>query len=176
MSNGSPYGGLGLAQESAREWQKLQVGVLGFVGLCGVFSGGADGGNRPPWLQDLGAIAALCGLVLALVGVMLVATVAHPVARRPVSQTAETRRLVVGIVVTFIAVGSTAIAALTWWWPNTRTDTAVTAPEVAVTTSTGFACGTLQQIRGGALSVDVRGELVRVPLRLVESMDVVESC
>ncbi|BCI53654.1 hypothetical protein NIIDNTM18_29320 [Mycolicibacterium litorale] len=175
MSNGRPYD-FSPAQESAREWQKLQVGVLGFVGLCGVFSGGATSGTRPPWLQEVGAVAALSGLVLTLVGVLLVATVAHPVTRRPISPAAESRRLVVGIVTTFAAVALTALAALTWWWPNARADTPASAPKVAVTTSAGFACGTLEQIGPATLSLDVRGERVTVPLRAIVSSDVVQSC
>ncbi|MGE2716727.1 hypothetical protein ACQI4L_21950 [Mycolicibacterium litorale] len=175
MSSGGPYVDPYRIQESAREWQKLQVGVLGFVGLCGVLSGGAEG-NRPPWLQDAGAIAAFSGLLLALVGVMLVATVAHPVVRRPVSPAAETRRLVTGIVITYIAAGLTALAALSWWWPNARSEAVAGAPRVAVTTSAGFACGTLEEVRDGVLRLDVRGEQVTVPLRLIDTLGVVESC
>jgi hypothetical protein len=175
MSNGGPYGSPHLLQDSAQAWQKVQVGVLGFVGLCGVFSGGATGGNRPPWLQDIGALAALGGLVLALVGVVLVATVAHPVRRRPVSPTAETRRLVSGIVITFVAVALTALAALSWWWPSAR-DGAAAAPKVAVTTATGYLCGTFQQIGQATLSLNVDGEFVTIPLRSVVSSDVVSTC
>ena len=46
----------------------MQVGVLGFVGLCGVLRGDA-GSARPLWLQDLSGIAALAGLMLAILAV-----------------------------------------------------------------------------------------------------------
>jgi hypothetical protein len=47
-------------QDSAREWQKIQVGVLGFVGICGLLSGGKTT-SRPSWVQDLSAFSALSG-------------------------------------------------------------------------------------------------------------------
>ncbi|WNG88696.1 hypothetical protein C6A87_005580 [Mycobacterium sp. ITM-2016-00317] len=105
-------------QDSAREWQKLQLGVIGFVGLCGVFSDGGSSRTRPLWLQQVGAISALAGFLLAVLGVLLVATVAHPLTGRPNATTIAGRRLLVGIVITFVAAALTALAALTWWWPQ----------------------------------------------------------
>jgi hypothetical protein len=105
-------------QDSAREWQKLQLGVIGFVGLCGVFSDGGSGRTRPLWLQQVGAVSALAGFLLAVLGVLLVATVAHPLTGRPAASTIAGQRLLVGIAFTFIAAALTALAALTWWWPQ----------------------------------------------------------
>ncbi|BBY73347.1 hypothetical protein MPRF_02460 [Mycolicibacterium parafortuitum] len=105
-------------QDSAREWQKLQLGVLGFVGLCGVLSDGGDGRARPPWLAQLGAISALAGFLLAALAVVFVATVAQPVAGRPVPRNVAVQRLTVGVVITLGATALTALAALTWWWPQ----------------------------------------------------------
>ena len=79
-----PFDAAAQVQASAREWHKLQLGVLGFVGLCGVLRGDS-GSGRPLWLQDLSGVAALAGLVLALVAVTLVATVAFPLAAVPES-------------------------------------------------------------------------------------------
>ena len=78
-----PFDAAAQVHASAREWHKLQLGVLGFVGLCGVLRGDS-GSGRPLWLQDLSGIAALAGLVLALVAVTLVATVAFPLVAVPV--------------------------------------------------------------------------------------------
>ena len=80
---------------SAREWHKLQLGALGFVGLCGVLRGDS-GSGRPLWLQDLSGVAALAGLVLALVAVTLVATVAFPLVAVPSKPAAAARRLRLG--------------------------------------------------------------------------------
>jgi hypothetical protein len=99
-------------QDSAREWQKLQLAALGFVGLCGVLRGDA-GSARPLWLQDLSGIAALAGLVLAILAVTMLATVANPLTTRPMSVPAASRRLSGGIVITFVVVGLTALSALT---------------------------------------------------------------
>ena len=59
-----PFDAAAQEHASAREWHKLQLGVLGFVGLCGVLRGDS-GSGRPLWLQDLSGIAALAGLVQA---------------------------------------------------------------------------------------------------------------
>ena len=88
--------------------------MLGFVGICGLLSGGKTT-FRPSWVQDLSAFSALSGLVLALLAVLLVASVAHPLTPRPISALTASRRLTGGIIVTFVAVGLTALAALSWW-------------------------------------------------------------
>lgn len=77
-----PFDAAAQVHASAREWHKLQLGVLGFVGLCGVLRDDA-GSGRPLWLQDLSGIAALADLVLALIAVTLVATVALPAGGGP---------------------------------------------------------------------------------------------
>ena len=110
-----PFDAAAQVHASAREWHKLQLGVLGFVGLCGVLRGDS-GSGRPLWLQDLSGIAALAGLVLALVAVTLVATVAFPLVAVPRNPAA--RRLRLGIGVTFVAVALTALSALSMWWPR----------------------------------------------------------
>ena len=95
-----PFDAAAQVHASAREWHKLQLGVLGFVGLCGVLRDDA-GSGRPLWLQDLSGITALAGLVLALVAVTLVATVAFPLVAVPGNPPAIARRLRLGIGVTF---------------------------------------------------------------------------
>jgi hypothetical protein len=95
-----PFDAAAQVHASAREWHKLQLGVLGFVGLCGVLRGDS-GSGRPLWLQDLSGITALAGLVLALVAVTLVATVAFPLVAVPGNPPAIARRLRLGIGVTF---------------------------------------------------------------------------
>jgi hypothetical protein len=52
---------------SAREWHKLQVAALAFVGLCGVLTG--DNGTRLPiWLQSVAGVLALLALAAAAIG------------------------------------------------------------------------------------------------------------
>ena len=56
---------------SAREWHKLQVAALAFVGLCGVLTG--DNGTRlPMWLQTAAGVLALLALAAAAIGLLLV--------------------------------------------------------------------------------------------------------
>ena len=163
-------------QESAREWSKLQLGALGFVGICGVLRGDA-GSGRPLWLQDLSGIAALAGLVLALLAVTLVGTSAFPLAAAPANPTTAARRLRVGIAVTFVAVACTALSAMTMWWPDRGSAKAANAAEmVTVTTSSGSACGTVLDSAGGSVDLEVNGERVRLPLNRLQSIKPVDAC
>jgi hypothetical protein len=163
-------------QESAREWSKLQLGALGFVGICGVLRGDS-GSGRPLWLQDLSGIAALLGLILALVAVTLVATAAFPLAAVPVRPESAARRLRLGIAVTFVAVACTALSAMTMWWPDRGSTKAANAGEqVTVTTSSGTACGTVLDSAGGSVDLEVNGERVRLPLNRLQSIKPVDAC
>ena len=116
-----PFDAAAQVHVSAREWHKLQLGVLGFVGLCGVLRGDS-GSGRPLWLQDLSGITALAGLVLALVAVTLVATVAFPLVAVPGNPPAIARRLRLGIgghVSVAVALTTlSALSALSMWWPD----------------------------------------------------------
>ena len=171
-----PFDAAAQVHASAREWHKLQLGVLGFVGLCGVLRGDS-GSGRPLWLQDLSGIAALAGLVLALVAVTLVATVAFPLVAVPRNPAAIARRLRLGIGVTFVAVALTALSALSMWWPDRagkQVDRA--SDQVTVTTSSGSACGTVLDSASGSLDLEVNGERVRVPLNRLVSIRPVDDC
>jgi hypothetical protein len=163
-------------QESAWEWQKLQLGALGFVGLCGVLRGDA-GSARPLWLQDLSGIAALAGLVLAVLAVTMLATVAHPLTTRPMSMPAVSHRLSGAIVITFVAVGLTALSALSMWWPDGEPKRpAAPSNQMTVTTSSGSACGTVLDSGSGTLDLEVDGKRVSVPLNRLVSISVVDNC
>ena len=171
-----PFDTAAQVQASAREWHKLQLGVLGFVGLCGVLRGDS-GSGRPLWLQDLSGVAALAGLVLALVAVTLVATVAFPLAAVPSQPVAAARRLRLGIGVTFVAVTLTALSALSMWWPDRAGEQVDRAgDQVTVTTSSGSACGTVLDSASGWLDLEVKGDRVRVPLNRLVSIKPVDAC
>jgi hypothetical protein len=170
-----PVQGVNPLQESAREWQKIQVAVLGFVGVCGLMSGGKKA-YRPVWVQDLGAFSALAALVLALLAVLLVASVAQPVTLRPMSAPTTSRRLTSGIVVTLVAVGLTALAALSWWWPQGDGSAPPSPPLLAVTTDVGPICGTLLESGPGAMDLETEGKHVAVPLSRLKSIELTDKC
>jgi hypothetical protein len=159
-------------QQAAREWQKLQLAVLGFVGLCGVLGG--DASSHPQWLRDVSGLAALAGLVVAILGVTIVAVVAHPLSARPMTTATAARRLRTGVVITFVAAGLTALAALSGWWPAGGGGKA--PDQVAVTTSSGAACGTVVRSGSGALQLDVDGKRVTLPLARLLSITLVNEC
>jgi hypothetical protein len=162
--------------DSAREWQKLQVGVFGFVGLCGVLRGDT-GAARPIWLQDLSGIASLAGLLFAVVAVTIIATVAHPFTSRPITAETAGRRLRSGIVITFVAAGLTALSAVSMWWPEDNgKQLEKPSDQLIVTTSSGSACGSVVGSDSGSLALQVNGTQVSVPLNRLESIKLVDAC
>jgi hypothetical protein len=154
---------------SAREWHKLQLGALAFVGLCGVLTG--DSGTRlPVLLQSVAGVLALLALGAAALGLLLVAVVAWPLGA-PVDPTAGTRRLRSGIILTCVAVGLTALSASSNWWPQSGAQR-----PVQVSTSGGTACGSVVESAAGWIDLDVRGTVVRIDLADVVSLQPTESC
>ena len=154
---------------SAREWHKLQLAALAFVGLCGVLTG--DNGTRlPMWLQSLAGVLALLALAVAAIGVLLVALVAWPLGA-PADPTTGARRLRAGVILTGVAVGLTALSASSNWWPQSSAER-----PVQVSTSSGTACGQVVDSAAGWIDLDVRGTVVRVDLVDLVSLWPTESC
>ncbi len=156
-------------RDSAREWHKLQLAALGFVGLCGVLNG--DNGTRLPlWLQSVAGVLALLALAVAAIGVLLVVLVAWPLGT-PVDPTTGARRLRAGVILTGVAVGLTALSASSNWWPQSSAER-----PVQVSTSSGTACGQVVDSAGGWIDLDVRGTVLRVDLVDLVSLRPTESC
>lgn len=164
-----PYASPGALTVSAREWHKLQVGALTFVGLCGVLT--ADNGTRLPWwLQSVAGVLALLALAAAGLGLLIVAVVAWPLGR-PVDPDAGARRLRAGVTLTCFAVGLTALSASANWWPQSGAER-----PVQVTTSSGTTCGQVLDSAAGWIDLDVAGAVVRVDLADLISLRPTESC
>jgi hypothetical protein len=154
---------------SAREWHKLQLGALAFVGLCGVLTG--DNGTRLPlWLQSVAGILALLALATAAIGLFLVAIVAWPLGPQAAPD-AGARRLRAGVLLTCVAVAVTALSASSNWWPQSGAER-----PVEVSTRTGTACGQVINSAAGWIDLDVRGTVVRVDLVDVVSLRPTDSC
>ena len=154
---------------SAREWHKLQLAALAFVGLCGVLTG--DNGTRlPMWLQSVAGVLALLALAVAAIGILLVLLVAWPLGA-PADPTTGARRLRAGVILTGVAVGLTAFSASSNWWPQSSAER-----PVQVSTSSGTACGQVVDSAAGWIELDVRGKVVRVDLVDLVSLQPTESC
>lgn len=154
---------------TAREWHKVQLGALAFVGLCGVLTG--DNGTRlPMWLQSVAGVLALLALTVAAIAVLLVALVAWPL-RTPTDPTTVARRLRAGVMLTGVAVGLTALSASSNWWPQSNADR-----PVQVSTSSDTVCGRVVNSAAGWIDLDVRGTIVRVDLANLRSLRPMESC
>ena len=154
---------------SAREWHKLQVAALAFVGLCGVLQGD-DGTRLPMWLQSLAGVLALLALAVAAIGLLLVAVVAWPLGA-PTDPATGAHRLRAGVILTCVAVGLTALSASSNWWPQSGAE-----GPVQVSTSSGTACGHVVDSAAGWIDLDVRGTKVRVALVDLISLRPMESC
>ncbi len=154
---------------SAREWHKLQLAALCFVGLCGVLTG--DNGTRlPMWLQTVAGVLALFALAVAALGILLVAVVAWPLGA-PADPTTGARRLRAGVILTGFAVGLTALSASSNWWPQSSAE-----PSLRVSTSSGTVCGELVDSAAGWIDLDVRGTVVRVDLVDLVALQPTASC
>ena len=156
-------------QESAREWSKLNS--VRWDSSASVASCAGRGSGRPLWLQDLSGIAALAGLVLALVAVTLVATSAFPLAAAPATRVGRAAA----------AGGNRGDLRRGRLHRAVRNDHVVARPrehqggnageQVTVTTSSGSACGTVLDSAGGSVDLEVNGERVRLPLNRLQSIN-----
>ena len=172
---------------SARGWHGVQLAVLGFIGLCGVLREGA-GSNAPHWLQVLSGLLVLAAFGIACLATVLVALAAWPVyaPRRPGaagqpgedSEVARTsRRLRVGITLTYAAVAVLAFAGSSAWWPGDEGTGGQQQGAVEVTTRAGQVCGGLQSSPGqGVMAVSSGGRVVQVALADVVTLRPVDGC
>jgi hypothetical protein len=170
-------------RSSARGWHGVQLAVLGFIGLCGVLQGQADS-PAPHWLKVVAGLLVLLALVLSCVATAMVASAAWPISgwRSPgESATADAadldeggRRLRLGVRITFVAVGTLALGAMSSWWPSPDTPTG--AGSVSVTTSNGSICGEIGQASPGVLAIQTSTQRVLLRLDSVVSMTPVDSC
>ena len=169
---------------SAKGWHGVQLGVLGFIGLCGVLQGAA-GQHGPHWLQVLAGVLVLLALALACTATALVATAAWPVheledgaaAGVSVDQLLHhtARRLRLGITITFLAVVVLAVGATSSWWPENESSGGG-ASLVEVTTDQGAACGSLQDADPGTVAVESGGQRVVVATGDVVRLRPVTAC
>ncbi len=177
---------------SARGWHGVQLAVLGFIGLCGVLREGA-GSGEPHWLQVLSGLLVLAAFGIACVATVLVALAAWPVyaPRHPGAVSAgepgehgevarTSRRLRVGITLTYTAVAVLAFAGSSAWWPSDGAGEASASRDqgaVEVTTRAGQVCGGLQSPSGqGVVAVSSGGRVVQVALADVVTLRPVDGC
>jgi drug/metabolite transporter (DMT)-like permease len=164
---------------SARGWHGVQLAVIGFIGFCGVIQDGRA--DNPQWLQAWAGILALVALALASVATFLVGRVAWPLyGGRPHSDATadlarEGRRLRLGLVLTFAALGALALGTASGWWPQKEAAAGSALVEVQAATGERW-CGSLQDAAPGALAVDVDGSPVVVALRDLAVVRSVDGC
>lgn len=172
---------IGELRASARGWNSVQLGVLGFIGLCGVLQNSA-GSGQPEWLQWLAGLLALVAFALACVATVLVALAAWPVyatdpaAAEDADVAGTGRRLRLGITLTFVAVAVIALATSSAWWPS-ETASSQSTGAVQVGTQSGQLCGELAAPSStGILAISAGGRVVELELPDVVSLRPVDSC
>lgn len=163
---------------SARGWLRVQLAVVGFIGLCGALwaTGGPAG---PAWLQWLAAALAVLAFVLGGSAIFLVARVAYPVRESEPGSApggdAQSRmwgRLRGGIRLSFLALLLVVAATLTAWWPDTSGGGAIEVRDAG-----GQAwCGRLGDAPTGAVRVNTADGPAVIPLERVTVLREVDSC
>jgi hypothetical protein len=160
--------------ESARGWHGVQLGVLGFIGFCGVLKMGADT-SGPEWLQWIGTGGAFGAFAMALWSVVVVGKVAWPMGdpagtADPAEMSAQLRS---GVRTTVVSVALMAVAGLSAWWP------AQSGTSVEVSDGNGgLACGVVTEgaPAGTMWLTTADGETLPIRLAAVASVRPVTSC
>ncbi len=160
--------------DSARGWHGIQLGVLGFIGFCGVLKMGAEAPG-PAWLQWLATGGTVGAFVMALWSIVTVGKVAWPVAdpTAPADPAEMGGQLRSGIRTTIVSVALMAFAGLSAWWPTEQ------APSVEVSLGNGSkACGQVAEgAPAGAMWLNTAtGETLEVHLTTVANLRPVASC
>lgn len=162
---------------SARGWHRIQLAVLGFIGLCGVlWDGGSPSG--PDWTRWLTGALVVVALAVACAAIYLVGRVAFPFygagtgPARTVTAEAGTRRLRTGILLTYLAGIVLVVATLSAWWPA---DAERAAVEVRNAAGEGW-CGELRDAPAGAVTLDTTEGPVTLALDRVALIRPVDGC
>lgn len=165
---------------SARGWHRVQLAVLGFIGLCGVlWNGGSPPG--PQWAQWLTGTLVVVALALACVAIYLVGRVAFPFYGAGAGGDAPTaasgtRRLRTGIGLTYLAGVILVVATLSAWWPqNGPVGSVGAAVEVRDAAGQGW-CGELTDAPAGAVALDTAAGEVTLALDRVAVIRPVDGC
>lgn len=161
-------------------WHRIQLAVLGFIGLCGVLWE-SEGSAAPVGVQWLAAVLAVLAFVLACVAIFLVGHVAYPLygqvqetgqAREP-TIAERARRLRTGIRITYLALALLVVATLSAWWPSAAPDNGA----VQVGDATGEVwCGHLVDAPSREVRLATQDGAIGVPLNQVALLRPVRSC
>ncbi|MBD0707050.1 hypothetical protein BU197_01030 [Streptomyces sp. CBMA291] len=122
-------------------------------------------------MEVVAGVLVLLALFLACWAVYLVGRTAWPHSPVPDPPARAARRLRAGLVLTFVTVLLTALAATSSWWPTPK----VPSASVEVTTSAGSLCGELAR-GSGALTLIVQGHTVDIPVADVLAVAPVARC
>lgn len=174
-------------RSSAKNWQGLQMAVIGLTGLCGALKKAGEG-NLPQWLEVLAIGLILAALAVALLSVFLVVRVTWPLYRddeplEPDEAYAQRelksagRNLRTGLIGTFVAAALLALGTSSSWWPEEKAEEQK-APQalIQVDTVQGSVCGRLTDGSAGTITVENAQRQVAVPIGYVQAIRPVAAC
>jgi hypothetical protein len=179
-----PQSGKDDVAASALGWHRIQLAVLGFIGLCGVLQGGAE--LEPRWLEQVAGSLAISALVVACVAVYMVGRVAWPLswpavghqpgeAAKAAANRARTLRF--GVALTYLATVAIALAALSNWWPENASGEASGAGLVQVSGPGGQSwCGQMVDAPAGSLRIVTDRGAVDLAGGTIAGIVSVDSC
>jgi len=168
----------GRLASTAKGWHSMQMGVLGFIGLCGVLQSGNSG--IPGWLESLSGLLAGVSFVVACVAMVLVGRVAYPFYGAAMAGSPDPARvsrmggqLKVGIRTSFVAVVLIVVSALSGWWPSEGGDAgSVQVRDVAGRTW----CGSLTDAPTGSVGVRTADGTFAIRTDAIAEISPVGSC
>jgi hypothetical protein len=162
--------------ESAKGWHNIQLGVMGFIGLCGVLTMG-ETPSGPQWLELWSAATAGLAFVVSLLSTWMVGSVAFPLygftnpgEAMPASAPGRLRG---GIVMTFLSIVLMVLSSLSGWWPS-----GLGGEKVQVKGTTGAAaCGTwVEGAHAGAIWLQTAEGTIKIEIGAISEMSPVSSC
>lgn len=160
--------------ESAKGWHRIQLGVLGFVGLCGALWGGDSA--APVLVQGVAGVLAVLAFALACLAVLLVGRVAYRFEGQAsfagTEPASEARLLRTGIRTTYLALAVLVAATLSAWWPSAP-DTGT----VEVSDASGQSwCGRIGDAPSGVIGLVTANGPVGLRLDRITQIKSVSGC
>lgn len=160
--------------DSAKGWHSIQLGVLGFIGFCGVQQM-SEPVKGPEWLSWWWMGFSAFAFGLSLVSMWFIGGVAYPVYGGGIDRMPKNApgRLRTGIRMAFSSILMMVVAALGGWWPSEASPNLVSVTDA----SGASACGTwVEGAPAGSIFLDTSDGRVTVRLAQVSEVRPVASC
>lgn len=158
--------------DSAKGWHNIQLGVMGFISLCGVLRMGEEPAG-PEWLSWWSTGMSVAAFVSGLISMWMVGGVAFPLYGGEQMPQNATGRLKGGIGMTFVTIVMMALGALGGWWPASAEGGSMEVSDP----NGNSACGVMMKgAPSGSMWLQTNEGRVTVALKNVAEIRQVTSC